>query len=61
MSSVAFDDAVAGYGALEAELDKLDAVDVEGLSTRECRDLLQRRQRVRRRLLAGDYPLINQT
>jgi hypothetical protein len=59
MSSVAFDDAVAGYGALEAELDKLDAVDVEGLSTRECRDLLQRRQRVRRRLLAGDYPLIN--
>src|ERR1700739_893540 len=60
MSSIAFEEAVIAYDAVDAALDWADALDVEGLSTGERVELLARRQGWWRRLPAGEHELINE-
>ena len=60
MSSTAFDQAMAAYDAVDAALDKLDALDGGALSNAERLALLERRQNWRRRLPAGEHELINE-
>jgi Domain of unknown function (DUF222)/HNH endonuclease len=59
MSSIG-EEALSRYDVMDAELDKLEALEVDGLSSTDCRELLRRRQTLRRRLAAGDHDLINQ-
>jgi len=60
MGSIAFERAVMACDAVDAALDRADALDVEGLSTVEGMQLLRRRQAWRRRLPAGEHALINE-
>jgi hypothetical protein len=60
MSSIVFAEAVIAYDAVDAALDKADAVDVDGLSGDERAELLGRREAWRRRLPAGEHELINE-
>jgi len=60
MSSIAFEEAVIAYDAVDAAFDKADAVDMDGLSNDERAELLGRREAWRRRLPAGEHELINE-
>ena len=60
MSSVAFEEAVAAYDELDALLDKIAALGVDGVSTAENLELLDRNEIGRRRLPALQHELINQ-
>jgi hypothetical protein len=60
MSSVAFDQAEALCEAIDAALNKLDALDKDALSHAERLVLLERRETWRRRLPAGEYDLLNE-
>ncbi|HZQ31737.1 MAG TPA: HNH endonuclease signature motif containing protein [Mycobacterium sp.] len=54
-----YQDALDACDVVAAELDKLDALDAEGLSSAQCREVLRRRAMLQRRLAAGDHGLIN--
>jgi Domain of unknown function (DUF222) len=54
------DTVTAAFDALDAAVDGVLALDFEALTTRERLALLERCERVRRRLPAAEYPLINQ-
>jgi hypothetical protein len=63
MSSCALvdrDAVTAAFDALDAAVDGVLGLDFEALSTRERLALLERCERVRRRLPAVEHPLINQ-
>ncbi len=60
MSSSSREEVVAVFDALDAELDRLCGLSFEALTTPERLALLQRCERVRRRLPAVEHPLINQ-
>ncbi len=49
----------AAFDAIEAALDKAVAVDCDALTTRDLLDMLERCERVRRRIPAIEHPLIN--
>ena len=57
---MAFEQAVAVCDAVDAALDKLDALDSAALSNAERLEVLERRQNWRRRLPAGEHELINE-
>jgi Domain of unknown function (DUF222) len=50
----------AAFDVLDTALDTVVGLDSEMLCTRECLALLERYEKVRRRLSAGEHPLINQ-
>ena len=58
MSSIAFDEAIGICRAIDAALNKLDALDKDGLSNPERLELLERREVWRRRLPAGEHELL---
>jgi hypothetical protein len=60
MGSIGFERAVIAYDAVDAALDKADALDVEGLSSVERMELLARREAWGRRVPAGEHALINE-
>ncbi|HEX9177637.1 MAG TPA: DUF222 domain-containing protein, partial [Mycobacterium sp.] len=60
MSSTAFEQAMAAYDAVDAALDKLDALDGGALSNAERLALLQRGESWRRRLPAVEHELISE-
>jgi hypothetical protein len=59
MGSAVFDEHVMVYDDLDVALDKLDALSVDGLTTNERHVLLERRERVLRRLPGLGHELIN--
>jgi hypothetical protein len=59
MGSTTFGEALAGYDALESVLDEIVALDADALSTAECIELLERNERVARRLPALQHRLID--
>jgi Domain of unknown function (DUF222) len=60
MRSSSREEIVETFDALEAELDRALALSFEVLTTPERLAMLERWETVRRRLPAGEYPLINQ-
>ena len=60
MSSIAFDQAMAAYDAVDAALDEADATDADALSHAERIALLERRENWRRRLPAGEHDLLTE-
>jgi hypothetical protein len=60
MSSIAFEEAIAAYDALDAALDRIDALDLDALSTPQRMALLERNQTAQRRLPALGHELINE-
>ena len=60
MSSIAFEQAMSAYDALDAALDEAQAIDAEALSHAERLELLQRRETWRRRLPAGEHVLLGE-
>jgi hypothetical protein len=60
MGSIAFDEAMIAYDAVEAAFANIDSLDVDALSNAERVELLERRQTWRRRLPAGEHELINE-
>jgi hypothetical protein len=57
MSSAEFDEAIGICRAIDAALNKLDALDKDALSHAERIALLERRESWRRRLPAGEHDL----
>ncbi|MGA7050695.1 MAG: DUF222 domain-containing protein, partial [Mycobacterium sp.] len=60
MGSSSREEIVAVFDALDAELDRLSGLSFDALTTPERLTLLERCERVRRRLPAVEHPLINQ-
>ncbi len=60
MSSSSREEIVAVFDALDADLDRLCGLSFEALTTPERFALLERCERVRRRLPVAEHPLINQ-
>jgi hypothetical protein len=60
MGSTAFEEAVAAHDAIDVALDKIDALDLETLSTAQRMELLERNETGRRRLPALCHDLLNQ-
>ena len=58
MSSAQFDEAIGICRAIDAALNKLDAIDADALSHAERIELLKRRECWRRRLPAGEHALL---
>jgi Domain of unknown function (DUF222) len=60
MSSIAFDEAIAAYDALDAALERIEGLDLDALSTPQRMALLERNQTAQRRLPALQHELINE-
>ncbi len=60
MSSIAFEQAISAYDALDAALDEAQAIDADALTHAERLELLQRRETWRRRLPAGEHVLLGE-
>ena len=60
MSSSSREEIVAVFDALDAELDRLCSLTFDALTTRERVALLERCERIRRRLPVVEHPVINQ-
>jgi hypothetical protein len=60
VSSIAFEQAMSAYDALDAALDVADKTDADGLTNAERIALLERREAWRRRLPAGEHVLLSE-
>src|SRR5215211_7408420 len=60
MRSDAAEEAVAAYDQLDAVLDRIEALPVDALTSREQLNMLVRHERATRRLPTAGHPLINQ-